>query len=67
MYDLGKLEAQLAQYVMQKSQHQEMFHKLCGAIEVLLELINGIKSGLEAKDNIDGQTDSEDTQQPSEE
>jgi len=69
MYDLGKLEAQLTQYVLQKSQHQEMFHKLCGAIEAIQGLIASIKEELEAKqkEQEDGKTDNESSQQPPEE
>ncbi len=50
MYDLEKLELQLAQYGLQKIQHQQMFHKFEGAMEVLEEMINGLKLELAAKE-----------------
>lgn len=65
MFDLQKLETQLAQYFTQRGQYQEMFHKLCGAIEALQILINEVKET--RKEIKDGETDDKSTQEPSQE
>lgn len=65
MFDLKKLEEQLAQYTMQRTQHQEMFHKLSGAIEAIQIVINAINEA--AKEIKDVEIDHEGTQKASQE
>ncbi len=61
MHDLENLELQITQYALQRTQHQEMFHKLSGAIEVIQEMVNSLKKeSLEKKnESTESTTDSE--------
>ena len=54
MLDLPKLEEYLSTLTLQRTQHQEMFHKLSGAIDLTQELINNMKKEQDTEVEIDG-------------
>jgi hypothetical protein len=62
MHDLEELEQKMALFILQRTQHQEMFHKLSGAIEVLQEMINKEKEELTGKEEKVNDINKEETQ-----